>query len=315
MEPKNRLLIISRDAPRYARLIRKRHLPDLSLSAYEKDGVPGTDLETCTIILGEPDHIAPHLRGAKNLRWVQSAYAGVEVLLGPELRTDYLLTRVSGPFGPSMSEYVFAYILALKRQVLESRENQLKRHWKELPAGSLRGGYLGICGVGAIGGHIAKIGQSFGMTVWGIRRSGKAHPFVDRMFAPAQFDAFLSGPDYLVVTLPLTPETVHLFDTRAFEQMKPSSVLINVGRGAVVGEKALIDALKGKRIRGAVLDVFETEPLPKESPLWDMDNVLVTAHQSAHSFPEDVADIFCENYGRFLAGEPLAHEVNFKRGY
>ena len=315
MDPHNRLLILTEMPERFAALIEARGFDDLECMVCHKTEEALLHVQDCTIILGEPKRIAPLLNVAGNLKWVQSTYAGTEPLMSPGMRTDYLLTNIRGIFGPLMSEYVFAHILVLERHLLETLENQKKRRWQEIPYRSLEGLLLGICGVGSIGGHIARTAKHFKMEVWGFKRTKEGVPGVDRIFAQEEFKEFLAHPDYVVITLPETPDTRHLFDRAAFGFMNPSAVLINVGRGPIVAEQALIHALKKQQIRGAVLDVFEEEPLPKESPLWELPNLLITPHHAAISFPEPVVEIFAENYRRFTAGKPLQNRVDFKRGY
>lgn len=315
MKRKNSLLILTRDPEPYARLIAGLDIVDLDVKACRTAREAGHYIKGCNIILGEPDRIVPLLGDAGRLEWVQSSFAGVEALVASPLRTDYLLTRVEGIFGPLMSEYVFAYILALERNLFQTYENQKNRDWQDMPYRPVTGLLLGICGLGSIGRHIARSAGCFGMKVWGYRRSGEPVPGVDRVFGRPGFTEFLSRPDYVVVTLPHTPETVHLFEDTAFQAMKPSAILINVGRGTVVSEGSLVRALTQCRIRGAVLDVFEQEPLPKESPLWGLSSVFITPHHSAYSFPKDVVTIFAENYRRFTVGRPLRYAVDFGRGY
>jgi len=312
---KNRLLILTENSSHYAELIGRLDFSGLEFIACDRAGDAKNHAENCNIILGQPDRIAPVLDVAENLQWIQSTYAGVEAIVTPSQRTDYILTGVKDLFGPLMSEYVFAYILALERNIFQTYENQQERLWQDMPYKSLKGTLLGICGLGSIGRHIALTGKHFGMDVWGYKRSNEDVSEVERLFTQASFREFLAHPDYVVITLPHTPESFHLFDDGAFQAMKRSAVLINVGRGTVVSENALAHALEEKLIRGAVLDVFEKEPLPKESNLWGLPNVLITPHNSAYSFPEDIVDIFAENYRLFVTGEPLKYVVDFDRGY
>jgi len=311
----NRLLILSRDSAQYEDLVRGAHLPDLEIFSFDTAEEALEYVEGCNIILGEPRRVAPVVDRARKLVWLQSTFAGVEVLVAPSMRSDYVLTGVKGVFGPIMSEYIFAYILARERHLFETRENQKKRIWEEIPCQGLKNSLLGICGTGSIGAHIARTARLFGMEVWGYTRSGKAKGDIDRVFDQTHFTDFLAGPDYVVITLPSTPETFHLFDLDAFLAMKDSAVLINVGRGDIVSEPDLARALEEGAIRGAVLDVFEEEPLPEKSPLWTMPEVLITPHNAALSFPEDIVGIFAENYKRFLKGEPFINTIDFKKGY
>ena len=315
MRKKNRLLIFTENSSHYAELIERLDLYGLEFMACDRAVDAKNHAKGCNIILGEPDRIAPVLNVAENLQWIQSTYAGVDGLVTPSQRTDYLLTGVKDLFGPLMSEYVFAYILALERNIFQTYENQQERLWQDMPYKSLKGTLLGICGLGSIGRHIALTGKRFGMDVWGYKRSNEEVPGVDRLFTQTSFREFLAHPDYIVITLPNTPESFYLFDYASFQAMKRSAVLINVGRGPAVSESALVQALEKRLIRGAVIDVFEEEPLPKESNLWGLPNVFITPHNSAYSFPEGIVDIFAENYRLFVDGKPLKYVIDFERGY
>jgi phosphoglycerate dehydrogenase-like enzyme len=315
MKDNNKLLILAQDSMQYTELIKKLGFTDLELVAFDSLEESMKYVKNCNIILGVPKLIAPILVAAKKLQWVQSIFAGVEALVSPPQRTDYILTGVKGVFGPLMSEYVFAYILALERHVFEVYKNQKERVWEKIPYESLQDKLLGICGFGSIGRHIAHTAKHFGMKVWGYKRSYEEVPEGDCIFTGVNFWEFLSSPDYIAITLPSTPETIHFFDYDAFHAMKRSSVLISIGRGNVISESALVQALEEKLIRGAVLDVFEEEPLPEASPLWALPNVLITPHNSGFSFPENVVKIFAENYRRFVDNKPLKYMVDFERGY
>lgn len=311
----NQLLILSRNAERYAALIRKQALPDLHILACSRPAEAQADVARCNIILGEPALVAEVVDRARRLQWVQSTFAGVEALVGGRVHKNYQLTNVKNLFGPLMSEYVVGYLLALERHFFETYENQKRRLWQNQRYRNLRNLVVGICGVGSIGRHIARTAKCFGMTVWGLRRSPKSVPEVDRLFTGSDFYAFLSEPDYVVVCLPLTPQTFHLFDAAAMRAMKDTAVLINVARGAVVSETALVEALRSGDLRGAVLDVFEQEPLSCASPLWRMPNIWITPHNSGYSFAESIVSIFVDNYHRFRSGRALQYPVDFARGY
>ena len=315
MKKKHRLLVISRDAEKYAQMIKALDLSDLVIDAVESTEKAADYVEQCTIMLGEPKRIAPMLDRAVNLAWVQSTYAGVEPLVTPESRTDYVLTGVKNVFGPFMSEYVFSYIVAFERHAFDLYRNQQNRIWQKIPYRSIKNRLIGICGLGSIGKHLAQTANHFGLRVWGYKKEPENVQGVEQVFTESNFREFLSGPDYIVITLPSTPATYHLFDQAAISSMKSSAVLINIGRGNVVSEAALIQALQDKTIGGAILDVFEEEPLPEESPLWHLPNVFITPHISGYSFPTDIVTIFAENYRRFLAGKPMRYPVEFKRGY
>ena len=311
----NRLLILVPDPKRYAELIKRFEFNDLELIVCNSFEKAEKEAKYCNMILGEPMRIVPVLECAKRLQWIQSTFAGVEVLLEPGKRTDYVLTGVKGVFGPLMSEYVFTYILAIERHLLEIHENQQKKVWKKIGYNRLQDRLIGICGLGSVGLSIAQTARHFGMRVWGFKRFYEAVPGIDRIFTRSDFKKFLSHPDYVVITLPSTPDTLHLIDDDTLKAIKNSAVLINIGRGSVVSENALVQALEEGRIRGAVLDVFEEEPLPVESRLWALPNVMITPHNSGLSFPEDIVKIFAENYRRFVNKKPLKYRVDFNRGY
>ena len=170
-------------------------------------------------------------------------------------------------------------------------------------------------GTGSIGSDIAGMAKAFGMRITGFSRSGASVEGFERVFAGNQLDDFLAEPDYLVCVLPNTPGTRHLLDAGAFRAMKSGCYLVNVGRGALIDEEALADALFKGELSGAVLDVFQDEPLPQESPLWNAPGLIVTAHVAAKSWPQDIARIFMENYRRYVAGKPLKYQIDFERGY
>jgi phosphoglycerate dehydrogenase-like enzyme len=309
------LLLLSPEATRYESLLRKHRLPNLHIRLAETAEAGQRHVANATIIFGHPAWVARLLESAGRLQWVQSTFAGVDALCRPGLRTDYRLTGVKGVFGQLISEYVFAYVLAIERRLFEARDHQKKQLWCDTDYRSLSGLTIGVCGLGSIGSHVAATAAHFGMKVLGFRQTPKTVEGVETVFCPPHLSGFLKPLDYLVLTLPHTRDTHHLISRDALSAMKPSSVVINVGRGGLVHEPDLIAALQEKKIRAAVLDVFETEPLPAASPLWEMENVLITAHNAAKSFPEAVVTIFCENYLRFCANEPLQFQIDFNRGY
>ncbi len=253
---------------------------------------------------------------APALRWVQSIGAGVDDLLrGPSLSSAVPLTRVTGLFGPQIAEYVMAHLLAATQDLRRAYATQSRRAWEQWEPALLRGKCLGVAGMGEIGRVIAERARVFGMTVVGLRRGDGPCPEVDRTYGLERMDEFLPLPDQVVITLPLTPETRHLFSAPQFSRMKQGAWLVNVGRGPVVDTAALIDALRSGHLGGAVLDVLETEPLPADSPLWAMPNVTITPHISGLSDPAYVSEFFCDNARRFVDGQPLRGLVDRKRGY
>lgn len=310
-----KLLIVSRHADEYLRLLETAKLLELEIvTATNVDDAEAIGLD-CEIVLGEPKLVQPILMKMKNLRWAQSMYAGVEQFLDPSLRRDYVLTNARGVFGDLMSEYVFGYLLNHERRIFERYRAQQEHRWDASTTGMLRGKTIGLLGVGSIGAVIAKTAKHFGMTVRGFTRSSEDCPDVDVYYHGNDLLEFADELDYLVSVLPNTSETHRIVDASLLNALPTRAIFINVGRGGAVDEDALIRALESKRIAGAILDVFDQEPLPKEHPFWTTPNLLLTFHTSAPSLPEDIVQIFIENYLRFLRGEELKYKVDFERGY
>lgn len=311
----NRLLILSRDTPDYFELMRQADLPRLQIFLAETLEAASAHAAKCNILLGEPGLIAELLPHAAKIDWVQSTWAGVNPLLAPGLRRDYLLTGVKGLFGAQMAEYVFCYLLMYERRALARYQSQQTHQWDRRAFGRLREKTLGLLGVGSIGAEIARVGKCFGMRTLGFTRAREDCRHIDAYFHGDRLPEFLAAADYVVCSLPETRATQGLLDEKMLACLQPHALFVNIGRGAVVDEQALIAALQAGRLAGAVLDVFQQEPLPPESPLWDLPNVYITSHTAAISAPQDVAPIFIENYRRFVAGKPLKYVIDFARGY
>ena len=308
------VLILASDAQEYLPLLEDLARGGAAFTVAETVGEAHGAYAGQTVILGQPDLVAEALGEMPGVRWVQSSWAGVTPLLEAG-RRDYALTGVKDTFGPQMAEYVLGYLLANELKIFERLGRQANRCWWDESSGSLKGKTLGIMGTGSIGSDIAGMAKAFGMHITGFSRSGASVEGFERVFAANQLDAFLAEPDYLVCVLPDTPGTRHLLDANAFRSMKSGCYLVNVGRGVVIDEDALAAALVKGELSGAVLDVFQDEPLPQESPLWNAPGLIVTAHVAAKSWPEDIARIFIENYRRFVAGEPLKYRIDFEKGY
>ncbi len=311
----NKLLILAADATKYTALVNAAGLPQLEISTAADAAMGQSLVAGCNIILGDPNLVSKVLASADRLEWVQSSWAGVDHLCAADLRRDYILTNSKGMFGPLISEYIMTYVFALERQVSRMRDNQLQRRWQPFayrPAKDIR---LGIIGLGSIGRQLALTARHFGIRVTGLNRSGKPCDAVETVYTADDLAGFLAGLDYVVLTLPATPETRHLINAVSLKMMKPSAVLMNIGRGNSINEADLVQALRDGVISGAVLDVFENEPLSRESPLWLLPNVHITPHTSAISFPDQIAQTFIDNYQRFLRNEPLLHVVDFELGY
>jgi phosphoglycerate dehydrogenase-like enzyme len=302
-----KLLILSKQTEAYRQSVYAANLADLEIVTW-----PTSD---CEIVFGEPTLIREILPALPSLKWVQSTWAGVEPLLDPALRRDYILTNARGVFGPLMSEFVFGYLLLHERKILQRLEAQKLLKWDATLTGTLQGKTFGLLGVGSIGAHLSGTAKHFGMTVRGYTKASEASKQVDKYFHGTELLEFASGLDYLVSVLPNTSETQHIVNAELLSTLPPTALFVNVGRGSAVDEPALIKALETGRLAGAVLDVFEQEPLPAEHPFWQTQNLFITSHTSAPSFPEQIAAVFVENYRRFTAGQPLKYQVNFEKGY
>ncbi|MFW2367145.1 MAG: D-2-hydroxyacid dehydrogenase [Desulforhopalus sp.] len=310
-----KLVILSNDAEEYLEIIRCAALPELSIEILREVDGNNQDLKDCDILLGSPDLLSNGLVYAQGVKWVQSTWAGITPLLAADLRRDYILTGVKGVFGPLMAEYVLCYMLMHERKVLERYRNQLDKKWDMSQPSSLRGKCIGIMGLGSIGVQIAQMVMPFGMKILGYSRSRTSCEGFDRCFFPDELTHFVQELDYLVCVLPDTPATDSLVDGSVLMAMRETALIINVGRGNVIDEKSLVQALENNEIGGAVLDVFQNEPLPTSHPLWETPNTVITSHTAAMSVPELVAPVFIENYRRYVEKKPLNYVIDFNQGY
>ncbi|RME78568.1 MAG: D-2-hydroxyacid dehydrogenase [Chloroflexi bacterium] len=272
------------------------------------------------------------------LRWIQTHSAGVDALLDkPVWQSDVLITSMNGIHAVPMAEHALALMLAFRWNLrrmfnLQTRAEWPKDRWALFARPELRGSTLGIVGYGAIGRELARQADALGMRVLATNRTGErrfyqgysvpgtgdpAARIPEQIYPTARLVEMLTRCDYVVVVAPLTPETRGLFGLKAFAAMKESAVFINLGRGKLVDEAALVEALQKGYIAGAGLDVFQTEPLPPDSPLWQMDNVIISPHVSGFTplYDERASDLFAENLRRFLAGRPMINLVQRERGY
>ncbi len=290
-------------------------------------GAPGTVLSASTpeeaaALIGEVEILfgasfpLEVVASSTRLRWIQSMNAGVEELLTAEaIPPAVTLTRVVDQFGKPIAEYVFAECLAQVRSLDRTRIAQREHHWDHFVAGTLEGKTLGVAGLGSIGQEIVRKGRAFDLRIHGLSRTGAAAHIVDRHFSPEEWEEFAAGVDVLVLTLPRTAETEGVVGRAVLEAMRPDSLLVNVGRGALVDEPALIESVRAGRIGKAILDVFAQEPLPADNPLWSEPNIVVTPHISGPSTVEGVGQFFLTNLKRYLAGESLLGVVDRTRGY
>ncbi|HEY7516501.1 MAG TPA: D-2-hydroxyacid dehydrogenase [Vicinamibacteria bacterium] len=258
---------------------------------------------------------------AKGLRWVHSRSAGIEKLLFPALvESPIPLTNGKGVFSASLAEWAIGAVLYFAKDFRRLVRLQGARRWEEFAPEMMEGRTLGIVGYGDIGRATATRARALGMKILALRRrpeESRQDTLADEVLSASALPSLLERSDYVVVAMPLTPETHHLLGRKEIGHLRASAVLINLGRGAVIDEKELAQALGSGRLKGAALDVFEEEPLPAQSPLWGMENVLLSPHcaDQTVTWLEDASRAFLQNLERFRRGEPLRNVVDKRRGY
>jgi phosphoglycerate dehydrogenase-like enzyme len=297
--------------PYLVEAIRERR-PDLDLVHAEDDeemldAAPDAEI----VVTGRvPDAL---LDAAASLEWVQCLSAGVDFFdLEALEEREIALTNVSGVHAKPIGQQVMGYLLFFERRLYKGVAQQTEHEWERYLAGELGDATVGIVGVGAIGGQVAEYCQAFDAEVLGTKRDTSEVPDgVDELFGADELEPLLERSDYLVIACPLTDETEGLIDADALATLDEDAVLVNIARGEIVEQDALIEELQNDGLRGAGLDVFEEEPLPEDSPLWDMDHVLVTPHMAGSTphYWDRAADIFLDNLDRYRAGEDLRNRI------
>ena len=261
------------------------------------------------------------LERAPRLKWVQTSSAGVDTLVGTKLwQSDVILTTTSGIHIIPMREHVLGMMLMFVRHAPIYFVNKQRKVWKQDLPDQLCGKTLGVVGLGKVGEGIARAAKAFDMRVVATRRHAAKHgtsSAVDTFYPTDKLLEMLGESDFVVVTVALTKETQKLIDERELRAMKPTAYIINIARGSVIDEGALTKALKEKWIAGAGLDVFEKEPLPKDSELWTLPNVIITPHVAGimPDYNARAMEVFCENLKRYLAGQPLINVIDRTKGY
>lgn len=283
----------------------------------------------------------PYLEGAEHLprlKWIQTHSAGVNTLLDhPLWASDVTITSLNGVHAVPMAEHALAMMLAFRWNLrlmlgFQSRREWLEDRWDYFSSPELRGSTLGLVGYGAIAREVARQARALGMRILAVNHSGQRRPYEgfrqpgvgdpqaqipEKIYPAGRLLDMLPRCDYVVVLAPLTPETHHFIGAEALARMKSSAVFINLARGGLVDEIALIAALQQGQIAGAGLDVFATEPLPADSPLWQFENVIISPHVSGFTpeYDDRASDLFAENLRRYLAKEALINLVDRERGY
>jgi phosphoglycerate dehydrogenase-like enzyme len=280
--------------------------PDLSINCVDHHEKVGPYIGAAEVLMTFSPFMADHVaRDAPQLRWIQVLGSGVDGFVNlPSLRRDVLITNGRGVQAAPVSEAALSLMLALSRDMPRMLANQAAGVWERWPSQLLEGRTLGILGVGQIGEALAARAQAFGMRVIGISSGSREVPGFDRLYRREQLHEAVGEVDYLVVLTPYSTQTHHIIDAKVLGRMKQGAFLVNLARGGVVNELDLAQALRDKIIRGAALDVFHQEPLPPESELWSLPNVIISPHLGGlnSSYPRSVLPLVVENIRLFAAG-------------
>ncbi len=310
--------------------------PDARLVMVSVDGLADGPLDDVEVMLRgwlNPDAFDRILARAPHLSWVHSATSGVEGAITPaSLERRLVVTNARGVFSRPIAEYVLMMILAVSRRLPQLLELQRERTWQPLEGAELRDVTIGIVGLGSIGRAVASLATAFGCRVVAVRRRAEAGTsaigpnedavplddlVLDRVGGPETLPELLAESDFIVLAAPLTAETDEMIDAATLAMVKPGAWLINVARGRLVDERALLRALRDGELGGAILDTFRDEPLAAASPFYDLPNVIVTPHTawSSGRVLDRSVELFCDNLRRFTAGEPLLNVVDPSAGY
>ncbi len=258
---------------------------------------------------------------APQLKWIQATSAGIGQFVrskGYAEKTNWIFTTASGVHIRPLAEFVILSMLFFTKDFFRVEEQQARKVWTYFTAEEMQDFTLGIVGLGKIGREIARLAKAFGMKVVGTKRNPHGSlPNVDELYSPTDLPSVLKQANFLCLTVPHTDETTNMIGAKEFTMLPDKAVLINISRGAVVDEEAMIRALQSGKLLGASLDVFAHEPLPPESPLWTMPRVIVSPHSASNGINENkrIVDLFCENLNRYLRGEPLLNVLDIKKLY
>lgn len=317
------LLVIAKPGARHLSVLDKLPADTVrTISLDEKElllAAPDADIILNTNARGE--HLRAVFLAATKIRWVHSLSAGVEKQLFPELVDSPVpLTNARGVYRESLGEFVIGAALFFAKDFRRMLKSQEQARWDPFTVDEISRQTMGVVGYGEIGKAAAQRGKALGMRILATRRrqaQGEPDSIVDQAFALEQRGDMIAESDVVVVAAPLTPETRDLVGVHEIARMKSTAIVINVGRGPVINEPALLEALQERRIRGAALDVFDIEPLPEGHPFWRLDNVLLSPHcaDNTSDWLEQATEFFVGNFHRFVNGEPLLNVVDKKAGY
>lgn len=257
---------------------------------------------------------------APNVKWMQATSSGIEHALHKlkyaERMPNTIFTTAKGVHDQPLAEFCLMVMMAFNKKFVQTLERQKKKHWERFAGTDLRGRTIGIVGMGKVGQRVGQLCQAFGMKVLGVKRETKgiesASVYADELYSQSELHKILPRSEFLILIAPHTPETEKMIGEKELALLPKGAILINIGRGALIDESSLISSLQSGHLGGAGLDVFEVEPLPASSPLWDMPNVIVSPHSGSTSDRENelITDIFCENLKNFLKGKPLINVID-----
>ncbi len=316
-----KLVVIASDSFAGSSMLRQQ--VDGTLAISEDPAALRAEITDAEVVAVAPRHgrlLREIWPAAKQLRWVHALGAGVEPLLFDELlSSDVVLTNARGVFADALAEFAIAAMLWFAKDLRRLADNQRQQRWEPYTVDRLEGQTAGIIGYGGIGGAVGRRAAALGMHVLAMRKRTTLANCGDvtRWYASDELDELIAGSDFLVLATPLTPATARLMSRARLSHLKPTAVLINVSRGAVIDEDALVEMLSRRLIRGAALDVFENEPLPPGHLLWSLDNVLISPHTADHTSDSHLRStvLFIENLRRFERGEPLRNVVDKREHY
>ncbi|MFW6269623.1 MAG: D-2-hydroxyacid dehydrogenase [Bacillota bacterium] len=297
----------------------KEITPEAEIIAKNRKDITEKEIEQAEIIYGIPTKA--QIKKAKNLKWLQLESAGADRFVDENMyqNQDVILTNSSGVYGLPIAEHVLGMILAFNKNLHKYSRQQTENKWEELPAGKdFYGSVTGVIGLGDIGNELARKAYTLGSKVLAVKNNPENKPeYIEKLWGQDGIDSLLKKSDFVVVALPLTNETREIIDKSRIKQMKRDAFLVNIGRGELIEQEALITALKEGWIAGAGLDVTTPEPLPEDNPLWNLDNVILTPHVSGLSPSNKYRkfDIFKDNLERYIKGENLNNVVDFEREY
>jgi len=318
MAPQPKVLVIAKNkVPQFAMLANVSHVLSCDVAAA---AAAEQDITAILLWSGTRDAVREAFLRDKNVRWIHSRFAGLDSWIFPELvNSEVVLTNAKGVYSDPLGEFALAAILYFAKDIPRLRRNQAAQAWTRFEMERIAGQTIGIVGYGDIGHAVAERAHAMGMRIFAMKRHApeQPDPLIERYYTPAGLHQMLAVCDYVVIAAPLTPETRHMIGDAEFAVMKPSAVLINVGRGPLVHTDALVCALHSGRIKGAGLDVVDPEPLPAGHPLYAMENVLLSPHCAdvVAGWKEDAMRFFLDQYERFRKNEPLLNVVNKRLGY